>query len=63
MDRIWANRLEAGDKTWAEVPARRKPGVRTVLLDDVSAGKLTPEKYQEIVGEAYPLEEGQADAE
>jgi hypothetical protein len=63
MDRIWANRLEAGDKTWAEVPSRRKPGVRTVLLEDVANGKLTPEKYEEIVGEAYPLEEGQADAE
>jgi hypothetical protein len=29
----------------------------------ISDGKLTPEKYQEIVGEAYPVEEGQADAE
>lgn len=61
MDRIWANRLEAGDKTWDEVPARRRAGVKEILLEDVRAGKITPEKYAEIVGETYP--EVKADAQ
>ena len=53
MARIWANRLEAGTKTWDEVPQSRKASVKAVLREDVEADKLTPEQYEEITGEKY----------
>ena len=53
MNRIWANRLEAGTKTWEEVPASRKAGVKTVLRSDVEDGRITAEHYEEITGELY----------
>jgi hypothetical protein len=31
MNRIWANRLEAGTKIWAECPANRKIAVDIIL--------------------------------
>lgn len=56
MARIWANRLEAGTKTWAEcVKAGRADAVRTVLREDVVAGVITAERYQEITGEPYEV--------
>ena len=39
MDKIWANRLIAGTKTWAEMPARRRPGVKRELAKRVAEGK------------------------
>lgn len=55
MARIWANRLEAGDKTWAEVPASRKAAVKAILRGDVKTGHngMTAKRYEEITGEAY----------
>ena len=55
MARIWANRLEAGDKTWANVPNSRKAAVRAILREDVQNhhNGMTPERYEEIVGEPY----------
>ena len=53
MNRIWANRLEAGTKAWEEVPASRKAGVKTVLRGDVENGRLTAQRYEEITGEPY----------
>lgn len=53
MARIWANRLEEGTKTWAEVPASRKSAVREVLRGDVASGIITEERYTEITGEPY----------
>ena len=52
MNNIWANRLIAGTKTWNEVPANRKDGVRAVLLERMASGIITAEKYNEITGEA-----------
>lgn len=54
MNRIWANRLEAGTKTWAECPESRKAAVELILRQDVTAGKITSEKYTEITG--YPID-------
>ena len=56
MNRIWANRLEAGTQQWADVPASRKNAVREILRGDVESGAITPERYSEITGE--PWEEG-----
>ena len=53
MSRIWANRLEAGTKTWAECPDSRKTAVRRVLRQDVENGVITARQYEEITGEAY----------
>ena len=51
MNKIWAERLVAGTRTWDEVPASRKPAVNQILLDWVSQGKITQEQYNDIVGE------------
>lgn len=53
MDKIWANRLVAGTKTWAEVPASRKSGVKTELADRVEKNTITAQQYEDITGETY----------
>lgn len=52
MDKIWANRLVAGTKTWAEMPASR-PGVKRELAKRVAEGEISEEQYMEITGEDY----------
>ena len=52
MDKIWANRLVAGTKTWAEMPASRRPGVKRELAKRV-AEEITAAQYKEITGEDY----------
>ena len=55
MNRIWANRLEAGTQAWASVPASRKAAVRGILHDDAETGYngMTPERFTEITGEDF----------
>ena len=55
MNRIWANRLIAGTKTWDEVPTNRKNAVKAILAEDVADSKngMTAELYAEITGEVY----------
>ena len=53
MDKIWANRLVAGTKTWAEMPASRRAGVKAELARRVTDGKIGEERYKEITGEDY----------
>lgn len=53
MDKIWANRLIAGTKSWAEMPASRRPGVKRELGKRVVKGEISPEQYKEITGEDY----------
>lgn len=53
MNKIWANRLIAGDKTWAEMPASRRSGVKAELAARVEANVITAARYEEITGEAY----------
>ena len=53
MNRIWANRLEAGTQQWADVPASRKNAVREILRGDIESGAITPERYSEITGEPW----------
>lgn len=54
MNEIWANRLIArtGTKTWADVPASRRAGVKEVLQSRMANGTITAEQYAEITGEA-----------
>lgn len=53
MDKIWANRLIAGTKTWAEMPVSRRAGVKAELAKRVVDGEINPEQYKEITGEDY----------
>ena len=52
MDKIWANRLVARTKTWEEMPASRRPGVKRELAKRVAKGEITAEQYRDITGEA-----------
>lgn len=54
MDKIWANRLIAGTKTWDEMPKSRQNGVKNILKERVETGEITAEQYQTITGEEYP---------
>ncbi len=53
--RTWANRIEAGTKTWAQCPISRRDGVKEVLREDTSLRKngMSPERFKEITGEDY----------
>lgn len=53
MNIIWANRLIAGTKTWAEMPASRRAGVKRELAKRVTEGEITADDYKDITGEAY----------
>lgn len=53
MNEIWANRLIAGTKAWAEIPASRRSGVKAVLAEHVKREAITAEQYAEITGEKY----------
>lgn len=54
MNKIWANRLIAGTKTWADViKAGREEGVLTELKNRVESGEITAERFEEITGEVY----------
>ena len=53
MDKIWANRLIACTKEWAEMPTSRRPGVKRELAKRVVNGEIDAERYKEITGEDY----------
>ena len=53
MDKIWANRLVAGTKTWAEMPISRRVAVKKVLDARVESGEITADDYKNITGEDY----------
>lgn len=59
MNEIWANRLIAGTKAWAELPSLRKNGVKAVLQQRVEAGAITAEQYEEITGEGHAVDSQQ----
>ena len=53
MNRIWANRLEAGTQPWSACPASRRAAVDAILRQDVEDGRITAERYEEITGKPY----------
>ena len=55
MNIIWANRLIAGTKTWAEMPASRRAGVKRELAKRVTEGEITAEDYKCITGDDYDV--------
>lgn len=48
MDRIWANRIEAGTKTFSQVPDNRKAAVSAILMQDVEKGVITMSDYERL---------------
>ena len=55
MNIIWTNRLVAGTKTWAEMPASRRAGVKRELAKRVTEGEITAEDYKRITGDDYDV--------
>ena len=49
MNRIWANRLEAGTQKWSNVPSSRKEAVKAILQEDMKNGVITEEQYLAIL--------------
>lgn len=49
MEKIWANRLIAGDKKWSDIPEKRKTAVEEELLNRLENGEITQEKLDEII--------------
>ena len=53
MPKIWRNRIIAGDKTYAECPARYKNQVLALLREDVANGVISAEQFEELTGIPY----------
>ena len=53
MPRIYAELIVAGRKTFTQVPEQIKEDVKAILQDYVVEGRITPEQYQDLVGEPY----------
>lgn len=53
MDKIWANRLIAGDKVWDNVPRNRRNAVKAVLAQRVSDNIIDAALYEKIIGEKF----------
>ena len=55
MNIIWANRLIAGTKTWAEMPASRRAGVKKVLAERTNKGEITAGEYNLMPDDDYDV--------
>lgn len=47
-------RIKDGARTYESVPESVKDDVRTLAMADVANGVITPEEYEQYIGEAYP---------
>lgn len=56
MAKIYAALIIAGKKKFSEVPEQIKEDVKNILKEEVVNDKITPELFQELVGEAYIME-------
>jgi len=56
MNEIWANRLAAETKTWAEMPISRRRAVKDILISRVVNNIITVEHFEKITGEKFPAE-------
>ena len=46
--------IKRGARTFESVKDSVKDDVRTLALADVKNGEITPEEYEQYIGEAYP---------
>ena len=53
MAKIWRNRIEAGDKAFANCPARYQKDVLALMRQDVIDGIITAEQFEELTGIPY----------
>jgi hypothetical protein len=49
MNEIWANRLIAGTKVWADMPASRRTAVTAILQQRVDNGTITQDDMDRII--------------
>lgn len=49
MAKIWVKRLEAGTQLFSECPYKYRNDVLALLEEDVQNGKITRERYNEII--------------
>ena len=45
--------IKRGTRTFESIPASVKEDVRALAQADVEAGVITPEEYEQYIGEAY----------
>jgi hypothetical protein len=45
--------IKAGGRTYASVPATVKDDVLTLARSDVEAMAITPQQYEDLIGEVY----------
>ena len=53
MAKIYYRSIYAGTKTIEDVPSRWVNDVKALFRADVASGKITEERYEELVGEPY----------
>ena len=53
MAKIYAELIVAGRKEFNQVPGQIAEDVKSVLKDYVANSRISPEKYEELVGEVY----------
>lgn len=74
MVKIWRNRIEAGTQMLSHCPRKYRAGVIELIQQDladgsytiaelqglVEDGMMTEAEYEEIIGEPYPVDNGEA---
>lgn len=53
MAKIWRNRIEAGDKAFANCPTRYQKDVLALMKQDVVDGIITAAQFEELTGIPY----------
>lgn len=48
--------IKRGTRTFESIPESVKDDVRTLAQTDVVEGVITPEQYEQYIGEPYPVE-------
>ena len=51
--KIWRNRIEAGDKAFADCPVKYQKDVLKLMRQDVIDGIITAEQFEELTGIPY----------
>ena len=49
--------IKRGNRTFGSIPDSVKDDVRTLAQSDVQEGVITAEKYEQYIGEHYPVTE------
>ena len=64
MAKIYWRRIKAGTRFYEDVPtAALQEEIKALAIADVENGVITVGRYEELIGEAYPEDEAEAEAE